>query len=59
MNEIETKARELFAEGYLCAVGVLYQGALIMTHRDRLGVPPGRRKAVSMGHYQCPLVLPH
>jgi hypothetical protein len=28
-----------------------------MTHRDRVGDPPGRREAVSLGHYQRSLVL--
>ncbi len=28
-----------------------------MTRRDRVGGPPGRREAVSMGHYQRSLVL--
>jgi hypothetical protein len=42
---------------WLGATGLLYQGALIMTHRD--GFPPTRRiaHAISMGHYRRSLVL--
>jgi hypothetical protein len=38
---------------YMTVWMTLYQGALIMTHRDRAGDPPGTRKAAGdMGHRQ-------